>query len=218
MRVSRALPLLTLATALLLLSACSTSGGDPTHDTTVDDAATTDTRAVLDVPVEEAAVDTGSPAPDATVPPEEVGSTEDTSASDLATPEDLLTVEDLPPTEDVPVDDAIYIPITELSTTASFFEYEGHKATIKYFAVLDGEGQVHVAFDACDVCYGAKLGYSQMGSVMVCNNCGNQFAISGIGTENKGGGCWPGFLEATITDTHLVIEPDILEAGSWYFE
>ena len=113
---------------------------------------------------------------------------------------------------------SVQIPLTDLSTTASYFSYEGEETDIDYFAVLDDAEGVHVAFDACDQCYRAKLGYRQEGSNMVCNNCGNSFAISGIGTSNTGGGCWPGYLEVTVTETHVEIEPEALETGSWYFE
>ncbi|MBW2454153.1 MAG: DUF2318 domain-containing protein [Deltaproteobacteria bacterium] len=114
--------------------------------------------------------------------------------------------------------DSIIIPLSELNATAAFHSYEAITATVQFFAVLGVDSAPHIAFDACDVCYGAKLGYSQDGDEMVCNNCGNRFAITGIGTENQGGGCWPGYLQMTTTATDVVIEPEILEAGSWYFE
>lgn len=148
------------------------------------------------------------------------------TADDVQLPEEDLTVPDVAvveeiaiPEEDIqPISDDIIIPIADLSTTAKFFTHEWHNVVISYFAVLDFDGGVHIAFDACDVCYGAKKGYSQLGDLMVCNNCGNKFSISGIGTENKGGGCWPGYLEVTITETDVIVERAVLEAGAWYFE
>ncbi len=140
--------------------------------------------------------------------------------ADTAPPQDLLVDEDIPVAtpELPPVTSDIIIPIAALSTEAKFFEFDAHTVTVKYFAVLDDAGEVHIAFDACDVCYGAKKGYRQEGSMMICNNCGNAFEITGIGTENKGGGCWPGYLEAAITETEVVVDPDVLTAGTWYFE
>jgi hypothetical protein len=110
------------------------------------------------------------------------------------------------------------VPKADLSTTASFYEYEGEAATIRYFAVLDDLGEPHVAFDACDSCYPADKGYRQEGDLMVCNNCGNSYGIEDLGTQNRGGGCWPGFLPFTETDTELLILVSDLEAGSYYFE
>ncbi len=114
--------------------------------------------------------------------------------------------------------DSVSIALSSLSTTATFFEYQGETTVIEYFAVLDDGGDPHLAFDACDICYAARRGYSQEGSVMVCNNCGNQFDITGIGTSNTGGGCWPGYLPITVTETDVVILLSDLESGSWYFE
>ncbi len=168
--------------------------------------AAADVIAAVDVPE--------SPAEDVTEP-EEVVAVVDTVEP---TP-DVQVVEEIEVPEDIqPISNDIIIPIAELSTTAKFFTYEWHDTVISYFAVLDEDGGVHFAFDACDVCYGAKMGYSQEGNLMVCNNCGNKFAITGIGTTNRGGGCWPGYLEVTLTETEVIIDPAVLEAGSWYFE
>jgi hypothetical protein len=115
-----------------------------------------------------------------------------------------------------PVD--IHLALSALTASAQFFDYQAPTATVRYFAVLDGAGAPHVAFDACDVCYGAKKGYRQDGDEMVCNNCGNRFPITSLGTENQTGGCWPGYLQAEITAHYVSIAPATLEAGSWYFE
>ncbi|MBI5498628.1 MAG: DUF2318 domain-containing protein [Deltaproteobacteria bacterium] len=115
----------------------------------------------------------------------------------------------------------IVIPLAELSTTASFFEYESAEApgvTVRYFAVIGSDGAPHVAFDACEVCYLARRGYSQRGSNMRCNNCGSEFEIDGIGVENTGTGCWPGYLPITVTDTEVTIQCADLETGARFWE
>ena len=117
--------------------------------------------------------------------------------------------------------DAVVIPLADLSTTAEFYEWDTTVAptvTVSFFAVLDGDGDPHVAFDACDVCFAAKLGYAQVGENMKCNNCGNEYPIDGIGTENTGTGCWPGYLPFEVIATDVVIQPDDLNGGAWYFE
>jgi hypothetical protein len=153
-------------------------------------------------------------------PAEDVNRPEEVAAEDAAeAAPDVQAIEEISAPEEIqPVSNDIIIPIADLSTTAKYFTHEWHNVTISYFGVLDEDGGVHMAFDACDVCYGAKKGYSQQGNLMVCNNCGNKFEITGIGTTNKGGGCWPGYLEVTLTETDVVIDPAVLEAGSWYFE
>jgi uncharacterized membrane protein len=83
----------------------------------------------------------------------------------------------------------------ELSSTAQFFEEEIDGVKIKFFAIKDENGEIKTAFDACDVCFNSKKGYTQDGEYMVCNNCGNRYHVSGLGTENKArGGCWPSYL------------------------
>ena len=87
---------------------------------------------------------------------------------------------------------SISIPLSEISETAKFYEYNG----VKYFVVKASDGTIKTGFDACDVCYGSNKGYRQEGEYMVCNNCGNKYPIIGLATENKNpGGCWPGYFE-----------------------
>lgn len=98
------------------------------------------------------------------------------------------------------------IPLSELSSTAKFYQFNDGGVIIKYFAVLDSDGNPKTAFDACDVCGYAHKGYRQEGSVMVCNNCGNRYPIDGIGTENRNpGGCWPGYLPSKVEGENILI-------------
>jgi uncharacterized membrane protein len=100
----------------------------------------------------------------------------------------------------------VSIPVADLSATAKFYSYDSSGVTIRYFAMKDAQGNVHVAFDACDVCYAAKKGYKQVGDVMQCLNCGKQFAITKIGTENTNGGCWPSYLPMTVNGSAVNIK------------
>jgi len=111
----------------------------------------------------------------------------------------------------------VRIPISDISTTAKFYSYESSGITVRYFAVKDKQGTVHVAFDACDVCYEAKKGYKQDGDVMQCLNCGKTFSITSIGTENTAGGCWPSYLAMNIDGNDVVIKIADLEAKSYMF-
>lgn len=111
----------------------------------------------------------------------------------------------------------VRIPLTKISTTATFYSYDSQGVTIRYFAVKDTQGTVHVAFDACDVCYEAKKGYKQEGVQMQCLNCGKQFAITSIGTENTVGGCWPSYLHMRIDGNDVVIKIADLEAKRFMF-
>jgi len=111
----------------------------------------------------------------------------------------------------------VRIPISDISTTATFYSYDSNSVTVRYFAVKDKQGPVHVAFDACDVCYEAKKGYKQNGDLMQCLNCGKTFSITSIGTENTAGGCWPSFLPMNIDGNDVVIKIADLESKSYMF-
>lgn len=113
----------------------------------------------------------------------------------------------------------ITIPLNELSTTAQFYEEEIDGVAVKFFAVKDDEGNVKTAFDACDVCFNSKKGYTQQGDYVVCNNCGNKYHISGLGTENKAkGGCWPSYLPSETEDENLIINLSDIAQGKYKFK
>ena len=68
---------------------------------------------------------------------------------------------------------------------------------------------------ACDVCGG--YGYTQQGNDIACKKCGKVFSIDGLGTKNKGYGCWPSFLSHTVDNENIIINIKDLEAGSFRF-
>ena len=111
----------------------------------------------------------------------------------------------------------IRIPLSDIDTTATFYSHDSGGVTVRYFAVKDAQGAVHVAFDACDVCYEAKKGYKQVGTEMQCLNCGKQFTITSIGTENTAGGCWPSYLTMKLEGNNVVIQKADLEAKTFMF-
>lgn len=111
----------------------------------------------------------------------------------------------------------VRIPLSDIGTTATFYSYDSNGVTVRYFVVKDPQEAVHVAFDACDVCYEAKKGYKQIGTEMQCLNCGRQFAITSIGTENTAGGCWPSYLNMRIEGNNVLIQIADLEAKSFMF-
>jgi len=113
-------------------------------------------------------------------------------------------------------DDSLKIPLSDITTQAKWYEYDVGDKAVKFFIVKAKDGSIKTAFDACDVCYSAGTGYRQEGDYMVCNNCGNRYPISGIGTENKNpGGCWPGYLPNTIEGDYVVIKAKDLADNSW---
>lgn len=113
-------------------------------------------------------------------------------------------------------DDVVRIPLSEVSSTLVKHYYDADGVIVKYFVGLGSDGEVRTAFDACDVCGGQK-GYYQRGTDVVCKNCGRFFKIDSLGTENKGGGCWPSYLSHRIEDGSVLIDKAELAAGASMF-
>lgn len=111
----------------------------------------------------------------------------------------------------------IAIPLSELSGTVKYYTFDSDGVTIRYFAVIGLDGDVHVALDACDVCYDAKKGYRQNDEVMHCINCGKEFPINSIGTENNAGGCWPSYIPFIVNEDEVIIEISELESKRYMF-
>ncbi|MBT4935634.1 DUF2318 domain-containing protein [Candidatus Woesearchaeota archaeon] len=113
-------------------------------------------------------------------------------------------------------DGVVTIPIEQVSETVQKYTYDANGVAVTYFAVIGSDGNVRTAFDACDVCGGSK-GYEQQGTDIKCRNCGKVFRIDGLGTKNKGYGCWPSFLSHYIEDGNIVISKAELAAGASRF-
>lgn len=110
--------------------------------------------------------------------------------------------------------DVVRIPLADISETAQFYTYEDNGVNINYFVVLGSDGKPRTAFDACDVCGGYK-GYQQTGTDITCRNCGRVFRIDGLGTQNKGYGCWPSYLPHELDGDDIVIQVnDIKKEGA----
>lgn len=113
----------------------------------------------------------------------------------------------------------VVITISEVDDgTFHYYSYDKGATEIKYFIVLSEDGEIHTAFDACDVCYHSKKGYSQAGDEATCNNCGLSYPVDDLGTKNTGGGCWPGMLLRTVESGKIYIKITDLEAGEYYFK
>jgi hypothetical protein len=105
---------------------------------------------------------------------------------------------------------------------STFDDYKAHHYTymhegqpIEFFVLKSTDGVVRAAFNACDVCFSSKKGYTQDGDYMVCNNCGRRFPADQINVVQ--GGCNPSPLTRTVEGDVLVIEAEEIVAGKGYF-
>jgi len=126
----------------------------------------------------------------------------------------------LPPVEEeqVMVEDAdvMSFPLSTFDDyKAHYYAYEHEGRLIRFFILKSTDGVVRAAFDACDICYGAKRGYSQDGNAMVCNECGRSFPADKI--NEISGGCNPAPLRRVLDGDSLVIEVSDIVTGWRYF-
>jgi uncharacterized membrane protein len=111
----------------------------------------------------------------------------------------------------------VTIPVADVNDGAvHFFASDVNGTQVKYFVVKASDGSLRVAFDACEVCYRAKKGYTQVGDSVRCNNCGRVFASDSIGVER--GGCNPSPIEATTAGGKLTIPFSQVETGTQFFQ
>ncbi len=113
-------------------------------------------------------------------------------------------------------DGYVAIPLSEISKNLKKYTYNAGGVEVRYLVVLGSDGKVRTAFDACDVCGGAK-GYRQNGNIVACNTCGKTFKIDDLGTKNTPGGCWPSFLANKIEGNNILVSKKELQAGAFRF-
>ena len=116
-----------------------------------------------------------------------------------------------------PKNGEVRLPLKDLADgKARHYVYASGTTEIPFFVVQSSDGVARAAFDACDVCYPARKGYSQDGAYMICNNCGQRFHVSRI-NEIKGG-CNPAPLARRVDGSELVIRTADLDTGAAYFQ
>ncbi|GAB6113239.1 Fe-S-containing protein [Desulfomicrobium salsuginis] len=110
----------------------------------------------------------------------------------------------------------VRIPASEVSDgKVHHFRFAGDGPELKFFLIESGD-RLRAAFDACDVCYHAKKGYTQDKEFVICNNCGMRFHASRIGDVK--GGCNPAPLAHRVEGGDIVISVADLAAGAEFFK
>ena len=114
------------------------------------------------------------------------------------------------------VDGQVRIPVIDVNDgKAHYYQYKEKGNVVKFFVVKSKDGVIRAAFDACDVCFSAKKGYTQDGDYMICNNCGRRFHSNRINVEK--GGCNPAPLNRQVVgDSVIIAVKDILPGGRFF--
>lgn len=116
-----------------------------------------------------------------------------------------------------PANGLVSIPLSAVKDgKAHFYRLTDSGKDISFFVIKASDGAIRTAFDACDVCFRDKKGYTQQGDFMVCRNCNKKFAVVRIGPHATGG-CNPSHLPHTEKAGNLVIKVDDIKAGARYF-
>jgi uncharacterized membrane protein len=115
------------------------------------------------------------------------------------------------------VNGTVTVPLSKVNDgSAHKFKFEDGGKTLTFFLVKGSDGNLHAAFDACDVCFQEKKGYEQKGNAMLCRNCGKKFAINMIGSANNGG-CNPSHLDFSVQGNSIIIKSASLQSGAKFF-
>lgn len=113
----------------------------------------------------------------------------------------------------------LVIQTDELSTAASYFNYDVDGTTVQVFAVQASDGTVRLALNTCQVCNGSPYAYfEQDGDEFICQNCRNRFASIDIGRAS--GGCNPvPITEEIYTDQNgtITVPASFLEENAVRF-
>ncbi len=119
--------------------------------------------------------------------------------------------------EDVTTDaDVVVIPAATLQQSkVHYYVFKHQGRDIRFFLLKDTQGIVRAAFDACDVCYKSKKGYSPDGDYVICNNCGQAFHVSRINLVK--GGCNPEPLNRDYDHQEVRITVRDILAGARLF-
>lgn len=126
------------------------------------------------------------------------------SSSDNSSKKDELRAEKV-------IDVDIVIPVSEISETAKFYPAEINGIELEALAVKAPDGSIRTAFNTCQVCYSSGRGYYvQEGNVLVCQNCGNRFAMDDV--EVTRGGCNP----VPITEEYKTVSDDSITISKEY--
>lgn len=114
----------------------------------------------------------------------------------------------------------LVIPVNSVTEQAAFYPVEMNGTKLEVIAVKAPDGTVRTAFNTCQVCYSSGKGYfEQEGDELICQNCGNRFAMGDV--EVARGGCNPVPITEeykTVDDENITITKDILSQATVIFQ
>lgn len=99
------------------------------------------------------------------------------------------------------------ISLGDLSAEPLFVDWTQDGVPMQLIARIDGAGEAQLAYNTCQVCAGSPYAYFEYdGGALVCQNCGNRFALSSVG--KVAGGCNPKPVEGYEIEGDSIVVPE----------
>ena len=103
--------------------------------------------------------------------------------------------------------EGLTIPLSGLTEEPLFVDWNQDGTAMQLIALVGAAGASQLAFNTCQVCAGSPYAYFEyQNGVLVCQNCGNGFALSSVGKVS--GGCNPKPVAGYESDGAQLIVPD----------
>ena len=140
------------------------------------------------------------------------------NATETTTTEEISTADE---NQEISVSSGgnLTIPVDELTENAAFYSVNVDGTEMEVMAVKTSDGTIRTAFNTCQICYDSGNGYyKQEGDKLVCQNCGNSFAMDQVG--ETAGGCNPYPIlddDKTATEDEIQISYEFLKESSDIF-
>ena len=106
--------------------------------------------------------------------------------------------------------EGLTIPLSGLTEEPLFVDWNQDGTAMQLIALVDAAGASQLAFNTCQVCAGSPYAYFEyQNGVLVCQNCGNRFALSSVGKAS--GGCNPKPVAGYESDgAQLIVPKEVL--------
>ena len=108
------------------------------------------------------------------------------------------------------MDGNLQVAVDSMGDQVAFIDYDSNGTAMQVMLYKGEDGTVRGALNTCQVCAGSPYAYfEQEGNEVVCQNCGNHFAVEAIGDVH--GGCNPVPLELSEDGDQVLIETASLD-------